>query len=159
MLKTVFFSIWLIFHPVHVSVTSIEYIPEKDMFTAFVKLYFDDFLLDYKLSGGDTENVNFNVIDKIALNEVEKYLNKRFSMKVNSEVLEGKLKDLKIEENEISINLIMLSPEKPVQVNVRSEILTGLYADQSNMIIIKVNDLEEGFKLSPEKTEQTFKIK
>jgi hypothetical protein len=129
------------------------------MFTAFVKLNFDDFLLDYKLSGGDTENVNFNVIDKIALNEMEKYLNKRFSLKVNNEVLIGKLKDLKIKENEMNMNLEFLSPALPAQIIVRNEFLTGIYADQSNMTIIKVNDFEEGFKLTPEKKEQTFKIK
>lgn len=159
MLKTAFFSIWLIFHPVHVSVTSIEYAPEKSMFTAYVKLYFDDFLLDYKLSGGDTERVNFNVIDKVVLNETEKYLNKRFSIIVNNDVLKGKLKDLKIEENEMSMNLELPGTEKPDEVTVSCTFMTGLYADQSNMVIIKVKEFEEGFKLTPEKTQQTYKLK
>ena len=37
--------------------------------------------------------------------------------------------------------------------------MTDLYADQSNMVIVKVNDFEEGVKLTSEITEQTFKIK
>jgi len=159
MLKAAFFSIWFIFHPVHVTVTSIEYVPGKDMFTAFFKLYYDDFLSDYKLSGGDTENVLFSVIDKRSLDEMEKYLNKRFSMKVNNEILKGNLKDIKVEGNEIRMNMELLSHGRLKEIIVKSEIMTGLYGDQSNMIIIKVNDLEEGFKLTPEKTEQTFKIK
>lgn len=158
MFKIAFFSIWFIFHPVHVSVTSIEYVPEKDMFTAYVKMNFNDFLLDFKLSGGDTEKVKFTVIDSISLNETEKYINKRFSLKVNNEILKGKLKDLKIEGNEMSMNMELLNSEKPSQIIIGSAILTGIYPDQSNMIIIRVNDFEEGFKLTPEKMEQTFKI-
>jgi hypothetical protein len=37
-------------------------------------------------------------------------------------------------------------------------IMTSLYNDQSNMIIVRVNDFEEGVKLTSEKTEQSFKI-
>ncbi len=159
MLKTAFFSIWLIFHPVHVTITSIEYVKEKDMFTAFVKMYYDDFLLDYKLSGGNTENVLFSVIDRNSIDEMEKYLNNRLSLKVNNEVLKAKVNDLKIEENEIRINMELPGSKKPEEIVVKCTILTGLYADQSNMIILKVNDFEEGFKLTPEKTEQSFKIK
>jgi hypothetical protein len=37
--------------------------------------------------------------------------------------------------------------------------MTGLYSDQSNMIIVRINDFEEGVKLTSDLTEQTFKIK
>jgi hypothetical protein len=35
MLKTLFFSIWFLFHPVHVTLTSIDYMPETDSFNVF----------------------------------------------------------------------------------------------------------------------------
>jgi len=34
--------------------------------------------------------------------------------------------------------------------------MTGLYEDQANMTIIRAGSFEEGVKLTPEKTEQTF---
>jgi hypothetical protein len=37
--------------------------------------------------------------------------------------------------------------------------MTELYADQANMMIIRVNDFEEGVKLTPEIREQTFNLK
>ncbi len=37
--------------------------------------------------------------------------------------------------------------------------MTGLYSDQSNMVIVRVKDFEEGVKLTPDITEKTFKIK
>lgn len=36
--------------------------------------------------------------------------------------------------------------------------MTNLFNDQSILIIIKVADFEEGVKLTPELTKQTFKI-
>jgi hypothetical protein len=37
--------------------------------------------------------------------------------------------------------------------------LTGIYADQANMTIIRIGDFEEGVKLTPENNEQTFNLK
>jgi hypothetical protein len=37
--------------------------------------------------------------------------------------------------------------------------MTGLYGDMSNMILVKINDFEEGIKLTSDITEQSFKIK
>jgi hypothetical protein len=42
---------------------------------------------------------------------------------------------------------------------VKNLIMTGLYNDQANMIIVKINDFEQGVKLTSEATEQTFQIK
>ena len=51
MLRTFFFQFGFFFHPVHVTLTSIDYVPEIDSFKVFVRMYFDDFLRDYKLDG------------------------------------------------------------------------------------------------------------
>ena len=51
MFRTSIFSIWFAFHPVHVTLTSIDFIPERDSFKVFVRMYFDDFLLDSKVNG------------------------------------------------------------------------------------------------------------
>jgi len=47
------FSFWLALHPVHVSLLSIDYAPDKELFNVFLRIYFDDFLLD---SGIKTED-------------------------------------------------------------------------------------------------------
>lgn len=46
----------------------------------------------------------------------------------------------------------------PETITVKNIIMTDLYADQANMVIVKVADFEEGVKLTPGLTEQTFKI-
>jgi len=159
MFKTLFFSIWLLFHPVHVTLTSIDYIPEMDSFKVFVRLNFDDFLLDCKLNGGDIQNKDFSGDDSSSRDVMEKYLGEKIIIKVNEKQLSGKLKDINLVDNEISMNLMYSTGKKPKTITVKNLIMTGLYRDQSNMIIVRISDFEEGVKLTADKTEQIFKIK
>ena len=46
-------------HPVHVSLMSVEYSEQTDAFNVFLKIYSDDFLLDYRLLTGDTAKIDF----------------------------------------------------------------------------------------------------
>jgi len=41
---------------------------------------------------------------------------------------------------------------------VKNLIMTSLYNDQANMIIVKVNDFEEGVRLTVQETEKRFEI-
>lgn len=159
MFKTLFFSIWLLFHPVHVTLTSIDYVPEMDSFKVFVRMYFDDFLRDNKLNGKEIQNKDFSIDNSSSRDVMEKYLGEKIIIKVNEKQLSGKLRDIKLADNEISMNLEYNAGKKPKTITVKNLIMTGLYSDQSNMIIVKISDFEEGVKLTADKTEQTFKIK
>jgi hypothetical protein len=159
MFKTLCISLWLFLHPVHVTLTSIDFISDPGCFSVFVKMYFDDFLLDFKLNGGDTENSDFSVYTSFSRAVTEKYLRDKLLIKVNEKLLSGKLKDMKVADNEISMNLEYDGGKNPKTIIVKSLIMTNLYPDQSNMIIVKVKDFEEGVKLTSDQTERTFKIK
>jgi hypothetical protein len=159
MFKTLFFSIWLLFHPVHVTLTSIDYVPEMDSFKVFVRMYFDDFLRDNKLNGKEIQNKDFSTDNSSSRNVLEKYLAEKVIIEVNEKQLSGKLQDINLVDNEISMNLVYSTGKKPKTITVKNLIMTGLYSDQSNMIIVRISDFEEGVKLTADKTEQTFKIK
>jgi len=159
MFKTLFFSIWLLFHPVHVTLTSIDYVPEMDSFKAFVRMNFDDFLLDFKLYGGEIKNKDFSDGNSSLRDVMEKYLGEKLVIKVNEKQLVGKLKDMKVADNEISMNLEYITGNKPRTITVKNLIMTDLHSDQSNMTIVRVNNFEEGIKLTADLTELTFKIK
>ncbi|MCX6326514.1 MAG: hypothetical protein NT144_07680 [Bacteroidia bacterium] len=159
MFKILFFSIFFLFHPVHVTLTSIDYIPEMDSFKVFVRMYFDDFLRDCKLNDGDIQNIDFSGDNSSSRDVMEKYLAEKVIIKVNEKLLSGKLQNMKLADNEISMNLEYSTGKKPKTITVKNLIMTGLYTDQSNMIIVRVNDFEEGVKLTSDIKEQTFKIK
>jgi len=159
MIKTLFFSVWLLFHPVHVTITSIDYIPEADSFKVFVRMYYDDFLLDCKLIGKEIQDSDIIDGQASSLDMVEEYIGEKIIILVNEKQLSGKLKDLYMADNEISMNLKYSSGEIPKTITVKNLLLTGLYSDQVNMIIVRINDFEEGVKLTSDLTEQTFKLK
>jgi hypothetical protein len=159
MFKILLFSILLLFHPVHVTLTSIDYIPEKDVFKVFVRMYFDDFLRDYKLNGREIQNIDFSADNSLSRNVMEKYIEEKVIIKVNEKQLSGKLQDMSIADNEINMNLEYSAGKNPKTITVKNLIMTSLYSDQSNMIILKINEFEDGFKLTADLTEQTFRIK
>jgi hypothetical protein len=159
MFKALFFSIWLFFHPVHVTLTSIDYIQEMDHFKVFVRMYLDDFMLDCKLDGIVIQNKDFSDNNSVIKEIIEQYLGGKIYIEVNKKLLSGQIENMNIADNEISLNLIYNSDKKPKTIRVKNLIMTGLYNDQANMIIVKINDFEQGVKLTSEATEQTFQIK
>ena len=92
MLKILFFSLWFAFHPVHVTITSIDYIPETVSFKVFVRMYFDDFQVDCSLNGDTIPEDAFSPEDQTSLKIVQKYLNEKLLLKVNNKQLVIKLK-------------------------------------------------------------------
>jgi hypothetical protein len=142
-----------------VTLTSIEYFPAIDTYKVFVRMYFDDFLLDYKLCGKEFEELDLSANNASARDLMEEYIGEKIIIKVNDKELSGKLHDIKIVDNEVSMNLEYKSKKTPETITVKNMIMTNLYNDQANMLIVRINDFEEGAKLTSDKTEQTFNIK
>jgi hypothetical protein len=159
MFRTLIITIWLAFHPVHVTLTSIDYVPERDSFKVFVRMYFDDFLLDSKVNGEVFQKERFSGDDSVSVRFMEMYLRDKVVIKVNDNLLSARLLDMKMVDNEVSMNLEYDYGKKPKSITVKNLIMTGLYTDQANMVIVRIKDFEEGVKLTSELTEQTFKIK
>jgi hypothetical protein len=159
MFKILFYSLWIAFHPVHVTIMSLDYIPETVSFKVFVRMYFDDFMVDCKLNGDTIPKDNFSGGSKSSRNIVQKYISEKLFLKVNDKPVFIELNDFNVVDNEISMNLECRSMKQPERIILKNTFLTGLYADQSNMVIIRVNDFEEGVKLTSGLTEQTFIIK
>jgi hypothetical protein len=161
MLKILALFILLAYHPVHVTITSIDHVPDSDSLKVFVRMYYDDFLLDYKLF--DQAAAIDDIIDdqSFPMHLMNKYIDKKVIIVVNNKELKGKLLNLilSLPDNEISMNLLYRTDKKPEIITVRNEIMTGLYDDQANMTIVRMDDLEEGVKLTPYKTEQTFSLR
>ena len=156
MLRILTFSILFLFHPVHVSITSIDYIHDMRAFRVYIRMYYDDFLLDSKASAVQVNN--FSGTASSSKDLVNEYIREKILIKADENQLIPKLRDIKLKDNEINIYLDYPTGKKPGTVSVKNLIMTGLYEDQSNMVIFKVNEFEEGVKLSSDLTERTFKI-
>lgn len=145
------FSILL--HPVHVSLTGIEYDAKDKIFNIFVKVYSDDMAGDMKI-GNAIDNKEFS-------NERESFhdwLSKRLSIRVDGRPLDLELLSVENDGVEHKFLLVAKNKIKPHEVTVSSTINTRLYHDQTNMVMFKCNEVEEGFKLTASDTLKVFVI-
>jgi len=159
MIKLIFLSIWFIIHPVHVSLLSIDYAPDQNSLNVFIKIYYDDFLTDSGIGEKETGSMKFPDSSSFTGDHIGKYINEKVRIIVNGRQLEGKLGDFNLADNELTMNLSYGSVNNISTITVKNLIMTGLYADMANMLIIRVHDFEKGVRMTPEETEQTFNIK
>ena len=159
MYRILFFSIWFLFHPVHVTMTSIDYVRDKDSFKVFVRMYYDDFILDYRNSINDDQDFDPSGKIDTAIILVSKYLNNKVQIFADDKKLEGRLINIKSADGELTMNFLINNNRRARVFKVKNQILTGLYKDQANLLIFKYDDVEEGVKLTSDMTEKTFKIK
>lgn len=158
MIRLLIFSIWLAFHPVHVSLMSIDYEPEGKVFNMFLKIYFDDFLLDSGLGTEVGDKLVFTGSDEFTRVFLTDYVNEKVRIMVNGKPVKAKLGRMDLSDNELRMNLSFGSETKVRSITVRNQIMTSIYSDQANMLIVKINDFEEGARLTALETEKTFDI-
>lgn len=159
MLKSLAILTWLLFHPVHVTLTSIDQTPGSDSLRVFIKMYYDDFCIDYQLFAGNNSIENMTSEQPFPEDLLNNYINEKVNIYINNKLLKGKLLNQDLSDNELRLNLAYKSDKKPKKITVKNTIMTGLYNDQANMTIIRINNLEKGIKFTPDSTEQTFCVK
>ncbi len=158
MIRLLVFSLWLALHPVHVSLMSIDYEPEGKVFNMFLKIYFDDFLLDSGIGASGGDRLVFQGSDKYTSGLLTNYVNERVRILVNGNPVKAEPGKMDLSDNELRMNFSFKSVAKVRSVTVKNQIMTSIYSDQANMLIVKVNDFEEGARLTAMETEKTFDI-
>jgi hypothetical protein len=151
-------SLWLAFHPVHVSLMSIDYAPGDKAFNMFLMVYFDDFLLDAGLGAEGEKNLVFSGNDEYTRTILTDYVNEKVRIAVNGDPVKVELVTMNLSDNELRMNLTFRSVGRVNSVAVKSMIMTSIYDDQENMLIGKVNDFEEGARLTALEMGKIFKI-
>ena len=100
-------------------------------------MYYDDFLLDYKLYDPQFDFEKISGDQSIPADLINKYFDDNVHIYVNRKLLTGKLITVNILDNyEICLSLLYWSDKEPKKIKVRNQILTGLYSDQENMIFL-----------------------
>lgn len=149
MLKVLILNIFLIFHPVHVTLTSIDQAQGSDTLKVFFRMYYDDFLRDYKLFDQDFKGVGISDNNPVTDGQIIKYFNYRVRIYINNKLLIGRLAALSNDNIEITLKLLYKSEAKPVKFRIQHKVLTGLYYDQANMVYLNINNYQDALKLTP----------
>lgn len=138
--------------------TSVEYNDKSDSVNVFVKIYYDDFLLDYKLFNDDF-NVNEHTdADEFSSSLLERYVDDRLLIVADNEPLHGTVESLIVEDNELKATLVYKILAAPEIFSIENRFLLDLYDDQTNMTIVRLNDFEEGIKFTSDITKKTFTL-
>jgi hypothetical protein len=156
MLKILILPILLAFHPVHVTLTTIDQVQGADSMKVFFRMYYDDFLRDYKLYDPECNLEKISGKQSFPGDLANKYFNDKIHIFINNKLLNGKVLTVTILDNEIFLNLYYRSEKNPKKFKIRNQILTGLYSDQTNMVFIKINKNEEAMRLTPEHDKESW---
>lgn len=159
MLKIFLLSLWIFTQTTHESFMSMECYPEKGVIKVFLKMNHDDFVFDYRFTINDDQN--FNPSGKMDTTEmlIRKYIGNRLQIFADDKKLNGQLTNLESTKGELNMQLLYYYNNRVKRFNVKNTILNGTNKNHTTLLIFKYNDFEEGVKLTPEKTEQTFMIK
>ena len=156
MLKILILPIIFAFHPVHVTLTTIDQVQGSDTMKVFFRMYYDDFLQDYKLFDLHFKQDRTAVDQSFPADLATKYFNDKIHIYVNNKLLTGKVMTVNILDYEIFLNLVYASDKVPKKIKIRNQVLTGLYSDQTNMVFININKNEEAMRLTPEHDKETW---
>ena len=146
-------------HPGHVTMTSIDYVQGSDSLKVSCSMEFEDLLKDLQTIDDDRNLRRLFNKQPFPSDLINQYFNSKVFIYVNDKLLIGKLLSAILVDNDINLHLIYRLSKKPKRITVRNIILTGWYSDQTNLMIIRINNFENGIKLTPGHTEETLIIK
>jgi|NGEPerStandDraft_6_1074524.scaffolds.fasta_scaffold06115_4 hypothetical protein len=160
MLKILTLPILIFLQQMPVTFTGIEYIQGTDSLKVSVRINYELFLRDYQQTIFDDLDLEvLRSFQPFPSDLANNYINSKINIYDDKKLIIGKL--LKMEENDRDVRFsILYRVEKKLKsITVRNTILTGLYSNVENLIIIRSRNYESEIKLTPEHNEETFIIK
>ena len=160
-MKCLLFHIFLLLsmHPVHVTMTSVEYLSDSENVNVHVMMYYDDFLLDYKLFDPSSDLSSY-VKGGFPESWMTKYVLSRLQLVIGERKLDGELVKMSLEDYEMDVNFVYkVGEHKGESLIVRNEFYVDLYDDQANMTIISVDDFEEGVQFTTNYVEKKYNVR
>lgn len=140
-------------HPVHISVTTIEYNEDKKGFIFGIKIFYDD--LQSVVLSRYQEKLNIEAEKKRGDEICDGYVRDVCSFSVNGKDFTKKLKYVRTERIQEAVWVYYVLPfrDKVSEILLVNKILHDLYPDQKNLVIVKMTGFEKGFTLDKNNTE------
>ena len=152
------FVLNLLIHPVHVSMSSLEYIPEEKGYRLTVRMYSDDLLLDllslYELPADQISDHIYAGPDDI----YGKYINERLKVSIDGKAVKSELEEVEKLEIETIMRLFIRHPGGAEEVLISNTILTNIYFDQVNLFIFKDDENELALRFNFNYSEEKLKL-
>lgn len=148
-------------HPVHVSISNIEYVQEAKQFEISIKVFTDDF----ERAVAQKYGVDLKLGKTGELNGCEQYITgyitDHFDLLLNKESSKSNMvySHKKMNEEAVWFFYKMKINEEIQTIKVINSIHNDIYRDQTNLLIFKCENIEQGYQLDYDDTEVLIKLK
>ncbi len=154
LLNILFLTLW---HPIHVSMTNIEYFPQEKGYIVVVKVFSDDFTKNIKR----IYNVDIDLSDAISIDKnktvLEKYFNNALQIKIDKKTKNLILISAKTKEQATWFKLKMsLNKKDAKHVTVKNKVMNEFYRDQTNLLIFTKKNKQKAFSMNVNDTIADF---
>lgn len=139
------------FHPVHVSITSIEYSEEKSSFEVSFKLFWDDF--EAIIASKYDVLLNLGKEDEKKNKEIyfTRYISERFSFVVDGVKLKPEYRMDRINEASIWLYYSYLGGPGINKIEIDNRLMLDMFDDQTNLLMLKLGKIEKGYTMKQRK--------
>jgi hypothetical protein len=153
-MKILSLAILILLHPVHVSLTGIDYDSMNQVYSVFVKVWSDDLDADITLWNTASERMTGDEKEIYY-----KYLTDRILIIEDGKQLKMTLLKTETDGTEHRFNLEASGSREVKNVTVINRIMTRLYEDQANMLLFSFNGIEDGYKFTRADTLKNYQVK
>lgn len=147
-------------HPVHISVVNLDVISDSEKIDFSVRLYYEDFqilinhryntMIDFSKQNRMTSKEQQSVIDYVTTN---------FKLSAaNNEMLKTKFTGWKVEDASVWLFFCADLVENNNELIIQNTLLTDLYNDQINYLILRNADEEVGIEFNKRKVLHRFNL-
>ena len=146
-------------HPVHVSITNMEYKKEAQEFEISMRIFKDD--LEMVINHNYEANINLmditGTLDDPSV--IERYIKDSFYIKNKTTTYELVLSDHEITEDAILLSYSCKVPDDLTSLEIRNTILMDFYHDQTNLVIFSYTGREKGLRFTPNDYVKKIEVK
>ncbi len=134
------------FHPVHLTVTNLEYFESQGYFEAKIRFFVDDFQKILAIKYG--VKPDFSVQSKQNKELIHRYLSENFLLWVNGNQVpttKYRVKSYNLQDITLWVTVRIPYHGKIKQLKIQNKLMTDLYSDQSNMLIFAMKNIQKAF--------------
>lgn len=146
----------LALHPLHITITNIDYNKKEGHIDISIKLFKDDLAL--VLSQKYKQQIDLEKEQKPGESDsvIARYVEENFKLEIDQQKVMLNLKDKKIDHEAVWLTYNIDMKHKVGELKIENSLLTDLYNDQKNLVIVNFDSRQKGFTLS--KDESVFNL-
>lgn len=158
LLILLFYNSWNYYHPVHITITNVDYYENESKFEIKIKIFSDDLENIIQKKTGINIGLTTLTISKKTEPYLIEYISENFNLFVNNKnkplINKSSKFTYEIKDGAILIDVSIKISEKVRTLKIYNNLLNDLYDDMKNMLIINWKNQEKGIIFAKNKTEE-----